>query len=216
MKIIPFDQGSEDWLAYRRKRIMATDCGILLGLNPWSTPYDLWRQKLQMVPPIESNERMRRGQLLEPIARDMFIKEKSINMTPMVVQSSEYFWMAASLDGISDDKTSILEIKCPGLDTHLLATNGQVKDYYYSQMQHQLLVTECQICYYFSYNPDCKNQSACLEIVRNEEYIKNMIEIEKRFYKENLCGRNEPDKTWTFKTKMKAPKQLLQAMSRSL
>ena len=35
----------DEWLAFRTKGVGGSDMGTILGLNPYSTPYDLWLEK---------------------------------------------------------------------------------------------------------------------------------------------------------------------------
>jgi len=198
MKIIEFEggQGSEEWLSWRRSRITATDCSCILGINPWKTAFDLWQEKLEITLPEPFNERMARGQKLEPEARDLFIKETGIQVEPMVIEHHELWWHASSLDGINSFKTKIVEIKCPSKDTHNLALEGGIKPYYEAQMMHQLFTSGAEICYYVSYNPDAKQKLVILEVMPNQKYIKDMLEKERYFYEVNLCTMKPPEGDW--------------------
>jgi putative phage-type endonuclease len=207
LKIISVEQGSESWLEYRRSRIMATDASAILGLSPWVNTFDLWQQKLQMVAPTIVNDKMRRGSELEPIAREEFNNKFLRNMIPMVVESSEHFWAAASLDGYCNDTNEILEIKCPGYDTHQLAIQGEIRPYYMAQMQHQIFVTRANQCMYWSYNPDMSEKFVMIEVLPDYEYIEKMIEIEKKFYFENMQEMVAPEKIKPFRTKFRELKE---------
>jgi hypothetical protein len=69
-------------------------------------------------------------------------------MTPLVVESSEYNFLGASLDGLSDCGKYVLEIKTGGNNLHKMAQDGIVPQYYLDQIQHQLLVTGAEKCFY--------------------------------------------------------------------
>ncbi|EKC56536.1 hypothetical protein OBE_11012, partial [human gut metagenome] len=43
MKQIIKYKSREEWLQNRSKGIGASEAGTVLGLNPWETPYQLWR-----------------------------------------------------------------------------------------------------------------------------------------------------------------------------
>ena len=45
MKQIIKYKSREEWLQNRSKGIGASEAGTVLGLNPWETPYQLWRRK---------------------------------------------------------------------------------------------------------------------------------------------------------------------------
>ncbi len=202
MKKIPLLQGSLEWLEYRYTRLMATCTSSILGINPFKTPLDLFLEKTKRTEPTPMNLKMQRGHDLEDEARKLFIEITGINMTPCVVESEQYYFMAASLDGLSDDEKYVLEVKCPNKDTHELAILGEIKPYYYAQIHKQLFVTGARKCYYFSYNPDFDGRkSTIIEILPNYEYIKHMVEEEKKFYFEYLMKDVEPPKEWTFTPK---------------
>lgn len=148
MKVIDLEQRSEEWLSWRKTVITATDCPAILGSSPWSTAYKCWQKKLGLVPEQPTNDAMERGKKLEPIIRDRFIEKYGINMTPIVVESSEYSFLGASLDGLSDCGRFVLEVKTGGHNLYKMALEGTIPQYYMDQMQHQLLVTEAEMCYY--------------------------------------------------------------------
>ena len=200
MKIIEgLEQGSEAWLAYRRRKITATDTSALLKINPWSSPQDIYNEKFQLVPPKEVNSRMLEGQLLEPEARALFIDHMKIEMVPAVVESIKYPFMMASLDGISNNRKQILEIKVPSEKSHLAALDGVIAEYYKCQMQKQLLVTGAEVCYYFSYRPLCKEPIAIIMIWPKLDFHNRIIEAERDFYEDCMLTMTPPVPEWTLK-----------------
>lgn len=180
MKIVELEQGSEEWLSWRKTVITATDCPAILGSSPWSTAYKCWERKLGMVPEQKSNEAMERGKRLEPEAREQFIQRFGINISPQVVESSEYDFLGASLDGISDDKEVIVEIKCGGYNLHSMALQGIIPDYYMHQMQHQLLVTGAKKCFYYSYDG---KDGKCLEVSKDEAFLDKFLPKAREFWR---------------------------------
>lgn len=55
----------EEWLAARSKGIGASEVATIVGLNPWQTPYQLWRLKVGIDPPKAENFAMKAGHYLE-------------------------------------------------------------------------------------------------------------------------------------------------------
>lgn len=180
MKIIKLEQGSPEWLAWRKTVITATDASILMGNNPWDTPYQCWQRKLGLVPEKTSNEAMERGKRLEPDARAQFIDCFGIDMVPEVVESSEFDFLGASLDGISQLGNTILEIKCGGYKLHDMASRGEIPAYYRDQMQHQLLVTGAEKCFYYSYNGE---DGICIEVLPDPSFRENFMPKAREFWK---------------------------------
>lgn len=195
------EQGTPEWLKYRRQHVMATDASVIMGVNPWTTEIELWEEKCGYREPKAVNEAMRRGQLLEDEARKLFIERTGINMTPCVYESDKHPWAAASLDGMSDCGQYILELKCPGITTHNDFLLGTIKEYYLMQMNHQLFVTDLKVCYYASYNPDHEMKFTYTEYrpIR-QHYEASMIEKEKLFYG-YMCSGERPPEPWKLKGK---------------
>lgn len=174
-------------------KITATDIPVILGSNPWKTRLELWEEKLEFRPAPELSLLMARGQRLEPEARELACQIIDINFEPVVIESTKYPWLAASLDGIGIGKNQyILEIKCPNPSTHDNAMDGRIPEYYRDQIQTQLLVSEAEICYYFSYRPEHLGEKyAIVEVYPNKEKQTEIIEKGYQFYVD-MCTLNPP------------------------
>lgn len=180
MKVINVEQGSKEWLSWRKTVITATDCPAILGSSPWSTAYKCWQRKLGLIEEQKTNDAMERGKRLEPNARKQFIERYRINMTPVVVESSEFNFLGASLDGLSDCTKYILEIKCGGEKLYKQAGEGIIPLYYMHQIQQQLLVTGAEKCFYYSYNG---TDGICIEVLPDPEFKTNYMPIAREFWR---------------------------------
>ncbi len=178
-KVIELEQGSPEWLSYRKTKITATDAGIILGVNPWKTPLMLWEEKLGLREPQAVNDKMIEGSLMEDQARGFINKNKNWDFKPSIFESTEHNFAMASLDGVNSDN-AILEIKC-GRSSHEQAKNREIAPYYYSQLQHQMMVSGRLFVGYFSYRADDDNYYWAVS--RDNAYIEKMIEAEKEFYR---------------------------------
>lgn len=187
MKIIDLEQGSQEWLSWRKTVITATDCSCILGNNPWTTAYKCWQRKLGYIQEQASNAAMERGKALEPAARAQFIERYGPHMTPVVVESSEFDFLGASLDGISEDGQALLEIKCGGAKLHQMAFNQEIPQYYLDQIQHQLLVTGAKRCFYYSYDG---TNGICIEVLPDPEFKAKFMPKAREFWK--CVAFNEP------------------------
>jgi hypothetical protein len=66
----------ESWLAMRRKDVTASVAGALLGVHDHMTAYQLWALKAgKVAEDPEENEAMRRGRLLEPVAKQLLAEK---------------------------------------------------------------------------------------------------------------------------------------------
>lgn len=174
-----YEQGSEEWLAWRRSGIGSSNAACLMGFYDYNTPYKLWLDKLGLSSSKETTSAMQRGHDLEPIARESFEKATGIKMTPTIKLHNSITYMNASMDGMSDCGKYAIEIKCPKREFHEMALSGQVPAIYFPQLQHQIEVCGLGKIFYFSF--DGKN-GIVLEIDRDDDYIKRMIVIQKEFW----------------------------------
>lgn len=65
-------ESHEQWLEERAKGIGSSEVGTIMGVNRFDTPYKLWRRKTGIDGPVETNEAMEMGHLLEPAVAQRF------------------------------------------------------------------------------------------------------------------------------------------------
>lgn len=189
--IINLHQNTPEWLDFRRNKIGASDCPIIMGVSPFLTPLALWEQKLGLRSSQEKTAAMIRGSDLESEALNLFNRQGGYKLAPKVLLSTTHSWMMASFDGIevSDETIEIfnhpkviyaVEIKCPGKKDHEKAMSGLIPDKYFPQLQHQMLVAGLSGMWYFSYNEESSNS---IYIQADKKYQEKMLEKEIEFYR---------------------------------
>ncbi len=162
----------------RRNFIGASDAPIIMGVSPWRTPYQLWKEKVGIEAPQTETQAMARGTEMESKARETLEKIMGRKFPSKRVFSEKYPWMMASLDGLSDEGEAV-EIKC-GKASHHLALNLKIADYYIPQLQHQMYVANLSSISYLSYKSE--NDFIILKCERDDEYIEKLIEEELLFW----------------------------------
>jgi putative phage-type endonuclease len=187
---IDVEQNTQEWLDFRKNCIGASDAPIIMGVSPWKTPYELWKEK-RSESKNETNYAMRRGTEMEPEARAYASEMIGADLRPVVCQSTIYPWAIASIDGMDEENTLVVEVKCPGEIDHNIALGGNIPEKYYPQIQHQLFVTGLPMALYFSYDGD---EGCLVRVDRNDDYIKKMMIKEEEFFNSMLSG-NAPDMT---------------------
>ena len=142
----------EEWLA-NRTGIGGSDASAIVGLNPYKSNLDLWKEKTGQVTPEDISDKpyVKYGTEAEHHLRELFkldfpqYEVEYIENNMFV--NSKYPFAHASLDGWLTDQNGrkgILEIKT----TEILQSmqkekwNKQLPDNYYVQVLHYLLVTE--------------------------------------------------------------------------
>jgi len=178
MKTIDLEQGSQEWLEFRRMKVGASEAPIVMGVSPWSTPRKLWRQKMELDPVTFNSYVMRRGTELEPVARALYESGVGVKCPPAVVQHDDHDFMIASLDGLSECGEFCVEIKCGGEKLFRDCESGIIPDYYECQIQHQLAVTGRDSIDYFVF---WNGETSGITVGRDDKFIEKMIKKEREF-----------------------------------
>lgn len=134
-------QGSDAWKEWRRTRGGASEVAALLGCAPWfpRTPYELWQVKTGRAE-VQETDAMRHGTAHEADARAAAEVAYDMVLEPQVAEKGR---VVASLDGITFDGETILEIKVPASgfksETWKAVDEARrVPDHYWWQVQQQL------------------------------------------------------------------------------
>jgi len=179
------EQNTQEWHDLRRTKIGASDASVILGINPWKTPFQLWEEKVYGKAQ-EQNFAMARGAFMENEARQCFENMTGLSVMPKVMIKD---WRMASLDGITMDGTVIVEIKCGGKELHQQAKEGIIPPYYYAQIQHQLVVSGAEKAFYFSFNG---TEGIGVAVLPDPKFIEEMIIAEEHFYYECMMKKEAP------------------------
>lgn len=136
----------EEWLDIRKSGIGSSEVATIVGLNPWETPYQLWRRKKGLDEPKAENAAMRNGHHLEDAVSRMWndatgreiIKRSAIdwiirdNDRPYLqVSPDRTYWLGESR---SPEAKGILEIKT----TRMKVDPEDLPKYWFAQVQYQL------------------------------------------------------------------------------
>ena len=145
-KRIELQQGTDEWLRWRLSGITATEASAALGVSKWSSPLEVYRQKLNPQPH-DPSKYEEWGTLLEDTIK--FGKFAKMHPEFEVRQGACYEdeWRKCSLDGelCRDGKCdAILAIKT-GRDA---SAWDPVPEYYLAQVQWQMHVTGIKKVYF--------------------------------------------------------------------
>lgn len=141
----------DEWLQGRHS-IGGSDASTFIGMNPYKTANQLWKEKKGLVEVKEiSNIAIEHGNDLEPVLRLWFqqsYKEYDVQYQEnTILQSKKYDFMLYSPDGLlfhEENGKGILEIKTTLIQNRnmLEQWNNQIPQHYYIQVLHGLLVTD--------------------------------------------------------------------------
>lgn len=143
------DLSHEDWLEYRRHSIGGSDAASIIGLNPWSSPYAVWADKLGKIPPKEDNEAMRLGRDLEDYVAKRFTEEtgKKVRKENNIIVNPKYPYAHANVDRMIVGEDAGFEAKTTSALNLKKFKNGEYPATYYCQCVHYLMVTGCKRWY---------------------------------------------------------------------
>ena len=180
----------DQWLSVRKGGIGSSDAAAAVGLNPYKSQLELWLEKtgrdagLPKTDPNDESSPMYWGTLLEPIVAAHYTKRTGhkVRRVNAVLQHPVEPWMLANLDRevIGVPAVQILECKTAGINGARLWREG-VPEYVQIQVMHQLAVTGKQAA-----DVAVLLGGQALEvhrIERNETMIRNLIELERRFWR---------------------------------
>lgn len=190
-KEVHLDQGSEEWLLYRRSRIMATDSAKIMGENPWASPLDCYEEKINGKETFITSS-MKRGIELEPHVRNLISERTNTKLSPKVFESTLYPFMGASLDAISDDLKTLYEIKVVGEKTMQKAINNDISMMYIIQCHKHMIVLNLQEMHLFFYYNDFITFDKVIK--RDEKLVKKIIKADENFWESHILPKIPPEK----------------------
>ena len=179
-KIERLQQNTSEWHQWRRQGLGASDAPVIMGDAVFRTTRMLWSIKTGRVQEEAPGPAARRGHKLEQLARQAYEREAGIQMEPLCLVHDELKWMRASLDGLSFDGSTVLEIKCPlSARDRALAKEGTVPSQYFAQLQHQLEVSRAAEVHYWSFDGSV---GSLIRVGSDREYQKKLIDTEAEFW----------------------------------
>ena len=132
----------DQWLEYRRTGIGGSDAATVVGLNPYSSLYTLYNDKLGLIPAKEDNEAMRQGRDFEDYVarRWMEATGKKVRRNCYMWRSDEHPFMLADIDREVVGENAGLECKTTSAYNKADLEGGEVPLTYYVQCQHYMAV----------------------------------------------------------------------------
>lgn len=190
-----------EWLSQRESGIGSSEVASVLGLNPYQSPYQLWRKKVGIDEPTEENFLMKAGHYLEDAVSQFWqdatgkqIIKRSAGDWLIVNKEREYmrvspdrtYWLD---EGRSHDNKGILECKT----TQMKVDADNIPRHWFCQLQYQLGVAEIQ-----SGSLAWLTQGREFDFKEYpfvQDFYSWMVEEVEKFWVDNVQGLNEPVST---------------------
>lgn len=183
----------EQWLQLRKTGIGGSDVGAICGLNPYSSPMKVYQEKMPDFTDTQDSESMRVGRDLEEYVAQRFMEETGLRVrrSNYMYRSKRHPFMIADVDRLVVSENAGLECKTANAYNFDKWKDGAVPVHYYLQCQHYMSVTGRKYWYIAVLIMGVGFQWRKLE--RDEELIKNMIQIEEDFWTNHVIPERLPE-----------------------
>lgn len=188
-----------EWLDYRRAGIGSSEIATIVGLNPYETPYQLWRRKIGLDEPKSETFAMKAGhyledavsqfwsdatgrQIIKASAGDWIVRNDD---KPFVqVSPDRTYWLD---DNRNNDNKGILECKT----TQRVIDADDLPKTWFCQVQYQLGGAEIQqgsIAWLTA-----GREFGYQDLTLVPDFYAWLVEEAERFWVDNVMGGKEPD-----------------------
>lgn len=187
----------EDWLEQRKNGIGGSDSAGILGLNPYCSAFQVYCDKVGLLPDQPDNEAMRQGRDFEEYVAKRFREAtadagipKRTKECSYILRHPQYPFMLANVDRLIIGEKAGLECKTTSVLNKTDFAKGDVPLNYYTQCVHYMAVTGAER-WYLAVLVLNKN-FYWFPIERNEAEIKALEAAELEFWKEHVEAKVEP------------------------
>lgn len=189
----------EEWLEHRKNGIGSSEVATIIGLNPYETPYQLWRRKVGLDPEKEETFLMKAGHYLEDAVARFWSDETGREIIKSsardwLVQDTERTFLQVSPDRtywIDDSRTKgnkgILECKT----TQKNIEENDIPRQWFCQVQYQLGVSgmrQGSIAWLMQ-----GRSFGHLDITFVPDFYGWVVEEVEKFWKDHVKGLKEPE-----------------------
>lgn len=171
------------WLKMRKMGIGGSEAAVIMGMNSWKSPYQLWLEKVGEVEAedISDKEPVYWGTKLEQLVADKFCEDEGKKVRKCgLYRSNKYPFMLGSFDRLLVGEDAGLECKTTNSFNRKAWDEGQIPPSYYVQCQHYMAVSGFPLWYIACLVGG--NHYVCWKIERDENDIKTLIEAEEDFW----------------------------------
>lgn len=192
-KIAVGGMSREEWLQLRKTGIGGSDAGAICGLNPYSSPMAVYRDKVGEVQGgEEGREAIRQGHDLEEYVAQRFMEETGLRVrrSNYMYRSREHPFMIADVDRLVTGEDAGLECKTASAYNADKWKDGRIPLHYAMQCIHYMAVTGKKAWYLavvilgqeFKY----------YRLAWDDGLINGLIEVERDFWENHVVSGDMP------------------------
>ena len=192
------EMSKTDWLKARQTGIGGSDVAAVLGIDPYKTALDVYREKIAETPAeTPDNPALIAGRKLEAVVAEWFEEATGYRVLNdfKIRRHRKYPFLIANIDRLIVSQngrgTGILEVKTTNRYSFRHWTDEGIPPQYYAQLQHYLFVTGHRWGA-FAVLVDGR-EFYRFEVGRDEEFIPAMESLLIRFWKEHVEKRIPPE-----------------------
>lgn len=138
---------TEEQRAERRTGLGSSDAAAACGVHPFTTPYQLYLEKIGAAPPFEGNEFTKWGEYLEPAVRQEYAEQtgRTVRLPKTTFRHERYPFLLAHPDGVTDDRRLYEGKNTRSYEGWGPSGSDEYPDHHYLQVQHGMLVLGLEV-----------------------------------------------------------------------
>lgn len=181
----------EEWLRYRKNGIGGSDAGAVCGLNPYSSPLQVYFDKTEEISDYD-NEAMRQGRDLEEYVARRFMEETGLKVrrANAIYYDEKRPYMLADADRLIVGENAGLECKTVSPYSADQWQNGTIPIQYQIQCYHYMSVFQTDKWYIAALV--FGKEFLIREIAYDAEIIENIRQMEQNFWSNHIEKRVPP------------------------
>lgn len=182
----------DEWLRWRKKGIGGSDAGAVCGLNPYSSPMQVYYDKTSDEISDFDNEAMRQGRDFEDYVARRFCEETGfkVRRANAIYYDEEYPFMLADADRLLVGQNAGLECKTVSPYSADKWKNGKIPLSYQIQCYHYMSVFHADTWYLAALV--FGKELIIRKLTWDEEIIQNLRQIERSFWENHVLSRRLP------------------------
>ena len=146
------NMSDEEWKQLRTHSIGGSDCGTILGMNNYESPFTLWQKKLwadEYEEDISDKIQVKFGHFNEQFVAQLFEEAtgKKVRKHNKMMYHKDYDFISANVDRVVVGENALLECKTTSEFQKDKWKDGNVPASYMAQCYHYMAVTGVDVVY---------------------------------------------------------------------
>ncbi|MEN1893133.1 lambda-exonuclease family protein [Staphylococcus nepalensis] len=189
------NMSDEEWKQLRTHSIGGSDCGTILGMNNYESPFTLWQKKLwasEYEEDISDKLQVKFGHYNEQFVAKLFEDDtgKKVRKHNKMMYHKNYDFISANVDRVVVGENALLECKTTSEFLKDKWKDGNVPASYMAQCYHYMAVTGVDVVYIAVLFGNSEFHYEIIE--RDEEIINDIINAEVEFWNEYIVKGQRP------------------------